>query len=147
MSEGESVGKINVYACQSCDARVVTRIADAGTTPFQIECEAPGCGGSAFSSFYRVRQDLTPSREWYRPSADELGRVTDPVVLQHVELGGLLLRDIVREGDGVASFQGREIRTRQITSGPYKGRLYEVLADGRLGRRLRIRSSVPKEPR
>lgn len=49
------------------------------------------------SSFYRVRQDQSPTHEWFRPkSAGEKKKITDPSTAEHVRLGGLLLRKLFK---------------------------------------------------
>jgi hypothetical protein len=53
------------------------------------------CDGNAVSQFYRVEQDLIPRYEWYKPDIFELQSYNDkPHILQHVAMGGLLLREI-----------------------------------------------------
>lgn len=96
---------INVYTCPACGWRAVTVNLVAGTTPMFIQCEGsfdcarkfqgnrdyPG----AVSAMYRVPQDLEPTHEWYKPTEAEIvshRAAAIPAIRQHVELGGLLLR-------------------------------------------------------
>jgi hypothetical protein len=92
----EAKGAINVYVCQTCGGRITTRNRDAGTTPFIVRCRSTeGCSGDMFSSFYRVDQLQAPTHEWYRPtSAGERKKLEDPGLCDHVERGGLLLREL-----------------------------------------------------
>ena len=93
-------GKKNVYTCKQ-NHRTVTIDRDDGTTPFMIQClfgpegSAPVCKSMAESSFYRCDQSLVATHEWYKPSAEEMSREKRPAILQHVAMGGLLLRRIV----------------------------------------------------
>lgn len=98
----EAQGAVNVYTCQSCGARLVTKNRDEGTTPFMVGCQRDGCGGVCYSGFYRVDQSLVPTHEWFRPvSAGERRHLANPDVAEHVKMGGLLLRDLAtgRVGD------------------------------------------------
>src|SRR5690606_19819615 len=52
---------VNVYVCQKCGGRMVTRDVDPGTTPFLTRCTMTNCTGMAQSCFYRVPQDLPHS--------------------------------------------------------------------------------------
>lgn len=73
----------------ACGREIVTIDREPGVTPFGgPKCE---CGGDTQSSGYRVRQDLVPSHEWYRP--DSLEDLSD-WARDHVRNGGLLLRPI-----------------------------------------------------
>lgn len=86
-------GKKNIYVCEKCFGHIVTVDLAEGVTPFMVGCKAnDGCDGMMQSSFYRVYdQRIRPSYEWYRPnSLDGLKRG----VHEHVENGGLLLREI-----------------------------------------------------
>lgn len=85
---------VNVYVCQlaACGAAIVTKNRDEGTTPFMITCKK--CEkGAAYSSFYQVDQNLKPQYEWYCPGEEEK-RALPEEMLEHVLLGGLLLRSV-----------------------------------------------------
>lgn len=91
-------GKKNVYNCLTCGFDFVTIDSDVGTTPFMTSCKNPnGCKGQAQSMFYRVEQDLVARYEWYAPDQSEIRDIIKPGVLQHIALGGLLLRKIDQE--------------------------------------------------
>lgn len=92
-----SKGKTNVYACQSCDRKIVTLDKDQGTTPFAIRCkEMGGCDdGMMYSSFYAVDQTLGPIHYvWFKP--DNLDGYSD-AMLEHIRKGGLDLRPATQE--------------------------------------------------
>lgn len=91
-------GKKNVYRCESCSFEFVTVDRDTGTTPMRTRCKNPNdCKGYAQSSFYRVDQALPPTYEWYSPNQAEQKAISNPAVKQHVDMGGLLLRKIIRD--------------------------------------------------
>lgn len=83
-------GAINVYVCSQHHETVTVDLVD-GTTPMVIGCCADNCMENAFSKWYNVDQDRTPTHEWYRPLS--LRHLTF-VEAQHVRMGGLLLRKI-----------------------------------------------------
>lgn len=97
--------RINAYVCDGgyfqlpglpracCDHFIITVDRDEGVTPFMVSCE--NCGRPAYSKMYRVAVDITPTHEWYRPTAD--AKLSDWEAA-HVDKGGLLLRPI--EGRG-----------------------------------------------
>ena len=98
----------NIYVCQKCGGCTVTIDKDDGTTPFMIRCRAKdhhihgamlveGCKGTAYSVCYNLNAVIgstymEPEYEWYRPGNDELRKITHAATLQHVSMGGLLLR-------------------------------------------------------
>lgn len=91
-------GKKNVYTCTTCGFDFVTLDRDVGTTPFTTGCKNPkACKGWAQSSFYRVDQHLPATYEWYVPDQAEIRDIIKPGVLQHIAMGGLLLRKIDQE--------------------------------------------------
>lgn len=87
------VGKKNAYICEKCSKPIVTVDRDDGTTPFMTSCEAKGCGGMAYSQFYRVPPGLVATHEWYRASDSE-ARGMKPGWREHHDMGGLFLRRI-----------------------------------------------------
>ena len=88
--------KINIYACGN-GHETVTKDLHEGTTPMFIGC--PKCSQdlgqsvSSYSKWYDVPQDLVPTHEWYAPEEAEK-KTLDEQTLEHVNLGGLLLRKI-----------------------------------------------------
>ena len=88
--------KINVYVCDTCKHNVVTVDRDEGVTPFMTSCTE--CGKPAYSCFYKVPQDLTPTIEWYKPTDQELAAMKSEPELEdlvdHVKKGGLMTREI-----------------------------------------------------
>lgn len=90
------IGRKNIYICNTCSRKVVTRDNDKGVTPFSILCRAKnGCEGLMYSSFYQCDQSLTPQFEWYRPETREEAGEN----IGHVMMGGLILRK-VQDGEG-----------------------------------------------
>lgn len=55
------------------------------------------CGELAGSKLYRVIQTLNPTFEFYRPDYAEYKKITYEPLKNHVEKGGLLLREIEPE--------------------------------------------------
>lgn len=74
-----------------CGHAIITVDVDRGVTPMFIEC--PLCKVMMHSALYRVEAGLTPTREWYRPGLAETESL-EAGARQHVEAGGLLLRDL-----------------------------------------------------
>lgn len=88
---GSNVGKVNRYTCTTCRQFIVTKDVDRGTTPMFIHCRATeGCTGLMHSEMYRVPQTLRHGYEWYKPHNL---RVLSDATREHVEQGGLLLRE------------------------------------------------------
>lgn len=87
-------GRVNFYRCERDFAHMTVTIdREPGVTPFMIRC--PHCEEKNFaqSAGYRVATTLEPTHEWYRP--DSFGELRDqPWALDHVKMGGLLLRKI-----------------------------------------------------
>ena len=84
--------KINAYDCAACGGTIITVDIDDGVTPFMITCRAKEkCGGNMYSRFYSRTGALLPGWEWYTPTDGEKSKL-DPYTLQHVNDGGLLLR-------------------------------------------------------
>lgn len=84
---------VNAYQCTRCRAFLVTVHRHRGTTPMYVNCLAtPGCTGQAMSTFYSATE-LEPTAEWYAPEAGEI-RKLNYRMREHVELGGLLIREI-----------------------------------------------------
>lgn len=92
----EAKGQINVYLCEQCGGKIVTRNRDTGTTPFILRCRATeGCDGEMHSLIYRVDQNQVAGWEWYAPkSAGERKKIDTPGMAEHVKLGGLMLRSL-----------------------------------------------------
>lgn len=84
--------QLNIYTCDTCRGHVVTRDIATGVTPFMTLCRAtPECKGLMRSSMYRVfDQSMRASLVWDRPAFLES---TDPGYRDHVERGGLILRE------------------------------------------------------
>jgi hypothetical protein len=100
-----SFGKTNVYVCD-LNHRTVTIDRVEGVTPFIIACPVCKkylCKDHQFaqSMMYRVSQALIPTHEFYKPTAEELEKLKAEYsthayynLRQHVDQGGLLLREI-----------------------------------------------------
>lgn len=82
--------RINIYTCEK-GHKTVTIDRDEGVTPFMIGCEHEGCDELARSGFYQADKDTEPTHEWYKP--DSYDGLSDGEI-EHVKLGGLLLRKI-----------------------------------------------------
>jgi hypothetical protein len=93
-------GKKNVYLCRVCGWKRITIDVDEGVTPMFIKCRC--CEKLATSSMHDVDQTLEPTHEWYSPGGAERKRMAKTVrglstLRHHVEHGGLLQREIVKE--------------------------------------------------
>ena len=88
-------GEVENYHCQECDYKLRAEVIDEGTTPMAIPC--PKCGSRMYATTAPVDAEIT--KEWYRPSWQEVKkfRRKDTNTLEHVLLGGLLLRDKRKE--------------------------------------------------
>lgn len=86
--------RLNAYVCETCGHGTITKDVDAGCTPFMHTCEK--CGGMAQSRMYKVAPYLIPTQEWYRPTLEELLKMT-PGMIDHVLQGGLAWRKIKQE--------------------------------------------------
>lgn len=99
--------KKNAYVCPQLHI-TVTEDRDEGTTPMFINC--PDCGPAltpeegekrmAGSIMYRINQNLSATHEWYKPTKTEMDDLYADLnprsfksILEHVKLGGLLLRE------------------------------------------------------
>lgn len=91
---------VNIYVCEECGHRMVTRDVDKGVTPFLTACPREACKGWAQSSMYRVPQDISPSHEWYRPTREEFDAL-DNASKQYCGNGGLLLRKNMGRNDAL----------------------------------------------
>lgn len=91
--------KINVYQCQECGGKIVTKELDAGVTPFSMSCRAlDGCPGLMTSSFKMCPQDLAHGWVWFKPlSVHGLDQWTR----EHVEKGGLVLERVPADDKGI----------------------------------------------
>ena len=100
--------KINLYRCEQCLGAIVTIDRDEGTTPAFLMCRAtPGCEGTMLSAWYQCDQTIRPEWEWFRPK-NNLSKLSISV-REHVERGGLLLRRIPPNADGIDDPNLREI--------------------------------------
>jgi hypothetical protein len=68
----EKKDMVNVYVCEKCGNRMVTKNKEEGTTPFLISCDVDSCDGHAKSSMYRVPQNLEPDYFWVKLSDEEM---------------------------------------------------------------------------
>jgi hypothetical protein len=83
--------KINTYRCDTCRKQIVVAHVDEGVTPMFLLCRAtPLCPGRMTSAMYRCDQTLEPTHEWYKPTKLP---PKGSVMRQHVQMGGLLLRE------------------------------------------------------
>lgn len=111
-----SVGEKNAYFCDDCHGYIVTVDRDEGVTPMFLACRVKGeptdpendCEGTSRSMMYPgepwPEEDglghpipTEPTWEWYTPEAEEI-LTLDVESVDHVRKGGLLLRQIKKEG-------------------------------------------------
>lgn len=109
---GSKAGEKNAYYCEGCRSYTVVVHADDGVTPMFLACRAKGepdspendCKGRSHSMMYPDEPwpekdgngtpiPTEPTYEWYAPDEAEK-RTLDAGMLDHVELGGLLLRPL-----------------------------------------------------
>ena len=99
----DRTGWVNKYTCNTCGKSITTVDVDNGTTPFIIvSCFATSdCPGTMQSHGYRIEthgynieSEEDARFEWYRP--EKLPKKKYMAQRQHVELGGLLLRKVVK---------------------------------------------------
>jgi hypothetical protein len=101
-------GEINGWTCDKCGGMTYVIHVDDGVTPFYLACRASGdldhCDGMGRSLFYPSAAPpphvLAAVRwEWHTPGPEEKTRLLlEPEVLEHVEKGGLLLRELTDAG-------------------------------------------------
>lgn len=100
----------NAYYCNECRGYIVTIDLDEGVTPMFLACRVAGeaghanpCQGTMQSMMYPQPPwpetdgygtpiPTEPTWEWYSPDRNEYRRL-DMQVKEHVDLGGLLLRE------------------------------------------------------
>jgi hypothetical protein len=84
--------RVNCYIC-SCGHITKTKDVDSGVTPFMHNCEK--CKKMANSSLYRdIAPDQDPTKEWYRPTLEQVLKIKDENLLDHILRGGLDSRKI-----------------------------------------------------
>ena len=98
-------GEVNGWVCEECGETTYAIHVDDGVTPFYLGCRATeGCEGMAKSMFYPTgpiphHAIKRIAWEWYTPEPDEKTRLlAKPDVLEHVEMGGLLIRELTDAG-------------------------------------------------
>lgn len=88
--------RVNCYKCPECDIITKTIDIDAGVTPSMHRCEV--CGGFANSTFYRdIAPHQKPTQEWYRPTFEQVKKMKNPRMIEHILMGGLDNRKIKTE--------------------------------------------------
>lgn len=84
---------VGVYRCERCGEDTYTAYADLGVTPFVITCPVCGCESVHMRT---VRNEECPADrrvlEFARPSYGQY-RNLPGIVREHVERGGLMLRE------------------------------------------------------
>ncbi|HEY3435109.1 MAG TPA: hypothetical protein VGK41_05605 [Solirubrobacterales bacterium] len=98
-------GKINGWSCPICRETTYAVHVDDGVTPFMLGCKTKSCEGMGRSMFYPDGPPpqhvlVAVSWEWYSPD-DRERRKLDAAVLEHVEKGGLLVRELTDAGRDV----------------------------------------------
>lgn len=84
--------RIDVYTCEKCGGRVLTTYRDVGVTPFVIRCAR--CKSSMVHNYTYLKDAYNGKDkvlEWYRPSFNELVKMSDGAI-EHVLCGGLILK-------------------------------------------------------
>lgn len=95
--------EINGWKCGICGKITYCIHVYEGITPMFLGCrETDGCTGTAKSLMYPPPPApdhviAAVKWEWYKPCADEL-RNSDAPTREHVERGGLLLRELTDDG-------------------------------------------------
>ena len=88
----------NAHVCKKCGHAAFSVHVHTGTCSARITCTEAGCGGEAWSSFYRMTPETLPecadpAWEWYRPTLKEMQEAPESKeYLNHVLNNGLLLR-------------------------------------------------------
>lgn len=88
----------NAYVCPKGHVTMTVDVAE-GVTPMFLGCKELGCNSMASSSMYpkvpRPSHLPAPKWEWYRPTRKQALKKERqyPGTLDHVENGGLLLRE------------------------------------------------------
>lgn len=101
----------NAYWCSDCHGYIVTVDVDEGVTPAFLACRVKGeptdpgndCKGHMRSMWYPKEPwpdedglgnpiPTEPTWEWYKPTPEQLRRIGNPELTDHVERGGLDLR-------------------------------------------------------
>lgn len=100
--------RLNAWRCEVCSVPFIAFDRHPGTTPMLVAHQTldpdTDCTGMCASVFYSRegvyaaavdlgQQQVTPSHEWYRPSAVEL-RAAPGGIREHVAQGGLLVREV-----------------------------------------------------
>lgn len=86
-------GTVDRYVCEDCQNIIFTTYRDKGVTPFTMKCRR--CGGTMCHDKTYRKNDV-PNYvlvfEWYRPTIDEVLKMSDGMAA-HILSGGLLLED------------------------------------------------------
>lgn len=96
-------GEVNGWRCDNCARTMYAIHVHDGVTPMFLGCrQTVACHGMGVSLMYPPPPVPPPvlgeiKWEWYRPDDAERNRL-DPQSSDHVEKGGLLLRDLTDEG-------------------------------------------------
>lgn len=139
VKHGRLEPRVNAYVCTECGHITYTVDCAEGTTPFTLACqkkssildmngkEVKPCNGNAMSSMYSITpadydwpEDIT--HEWYAPSIEEYNKIKknkSRAVLDHVTLGGLLLRErtnhpVLTHGDEFIDAEGNPLNDAEI---------------------------------
>jgi hypothetical protein len=101
-------GEINGWRCDACGEHTYCVHIDDGVTPMFLGCRAtPGCSGRGVSLMYPappVPQYVLDevAWEWFKPSPRRVRRM-EPAMRDHIEKGGLELRELTDAGRAVLS--------------------------------------------
>lgn len=96
-------GRINVYACDTCDGEICTVNLSEGFIPAQLDCKSTlkrstGCQGMMRLQEH-VRQDRLPSWGWHSLDGPQFANLQerDANKAEAVRQGGLVLRELNRK--------------------------------------------------
>lgn len=100
----EKRGQVNAYKCEQCDGEICTVNLDDGVTPAFLGCHAKeGCSGSMVSAWYRGTERKQPTYGWHAATPKQIRRMrrNNPELADHCKSGGLLLRELTVEEQGM----------------------------------------------
>jgi len=95
MYDGRGKG-VDVYTCEKCGEKFLTRYKDKGVTPFTIKCRKDGCNGTMIHKVTihegQAKNESPVIHNWVRPTFEQLQRLSEGYI-EHVLNGGLMLED------------------------------------------------------
>lgn len=86
--------RVNCYTCPKCKHITKTKDTDAGVTPMFFTCEDCGCSNAVSSMYRDIAPYLQPTIEWYRPTLEQVLKMKNEGLVEHILMGGLDFRKI-----------------------------------------------------